>query len=670
SVAGYWEEVSGGRLTISADTVGPIRVNKPMGEFMMGGLESYQMVITKMLQQDESIDLKDYLSVVFITPTWHVSPSGTCTPTNGGVETCDGRDNDCDGLIDSQDPSIASCADTPVCGDGVVDGTEQCDDGDENHKWGRCNKDCQHTRPVSTWPIYRTKDYRIQNNELYWLSLIQMPNEWEILDGRAAYATLAHEVGHALGLGDLYAGDGGYARAMGRWDLMANESNLPHISLSQRMMLGWVDEEDIFSFRVGHTTQSSVALSPVERPVPSPDTYRGIEIRLTGGHNYYWEYRLGQNDQIGDRQTPIPQSAPGVVLGTDHLSAEQRFANPSRSPEKRRPITTVPVGSSSDGPALSPYQMFLQDDPTLETNRRLMVYFSHLSGDVAQIEVDFDQFGADPAIRPWPSSEHRWQSPDIEIVNEKNRGTEEDALLWKNVPWADNPNEIIARVRNLGNIDAPNVEVKFYAQLFNASGEDENSSITVPLGSDQRDVPAGEVGEFTSSWRPPASPGHYCVRAEIKGYAHPQLLEIELSLENNLAQSNYTRFWSDSSSPARRRILPIVISNPYEEETIIYLTASQSHPDFRTYLEHSWVRLAPGQVHTVHAMFEYARDFDAMYQEFHDYEPQNRVNIHTWASLEDGRNANHEHHGQEVLGGASVSVMAGYATEIRLEHIP
>jgi cysteine-rich repeat protein len=43
-----------------------------------------------------------------------------CTVTNGGVEGCDGVDNNCDGAIDE------GC---PVCGNGVVEAGETCDDG-------------------------------------------------------------------------------------------------------------------------------------------------------------------------------------------------------------------------------------------------------------------------------------------------------------------------------------------------------------------------------------------------------------------------------------------------------------------------------------------------------------------------------------------------------------
>ncbi len=47
-----------------------------------------------------------------------------CTVTSGGVEDCDGIDNNCDGVIDE------GC---PVCGNGAVEAGETCDDGNHSN---------------------------------------------------------------------------------------------------------------------------------------------------------------------------------------------------------------------------------------------------------------------------------------------------------------------------------------------------------------------------------------------------------------------------------------------------------------------------------------------------------------------------------------------------------
>ncbi len=65
-----------------------------------------------------------------------------------GPERCDGFDNDCDGEIDECESDGSGCADTceaAVCGDGVVVGTEECDDGDANSDTepDACRTDCR-----------------------------------------------------------------------------------------------------------------------------------------------------------------------------------------------------------------------------------------------------------------------------------------------------------------------------------------------------------------------------------------------------------------------------------------------------------------------------------------------------------------------------------------------
>jgi hypothetical protein len=55
----------------------------------------------------------------------------------GAIENCsNGVDDDCDGLIDAADPA---CRPQPICGDGIVQESEQCDKGAAN---GRCPASC------------------------------------------------------------------------------------------------------------------------------------------------------------------------------------------------------------------------------------------------------------------------------------------------------------------------------------------------------------------------------------------------------------------------------------------------------------------------------------------------------------------------------------------------
>ncbi|MGH9870017.1 MAG: DUF4215 domain-containing protein [Candidatus Polarisedimenticolia bacterium] len=60
----------------------------------------------------------------------------TTTPPEAAEASCADRlDNDCDGTVDAADP------DCFVCGDGVVQPGEECDDGNDNNVDG-CDNQC------------------------------------------------------------------------------------------------------------------------------------------------------------------------------------------------------------------------------------------------------------------------------------------------------------------------------------------------------------------------------------------------------------------------------------------------------------------------------------------------------------------------------------------------
>src|SRR5262249_2082620 len=115
----------------------------------------------------------------------------------------------------------------------------------------------------------------------------------------------------------------------------------------------------------------------------------------------------------------------------------------------------------------------------------------------------------DPSIRPWPASADRqWQSPDIEIQNARNLA---DPARF-NVPWVGNNNTVIARVKNNGALDAPQVRANFYVKNYNVGGTPETF-----LGTDVHDVSAGATVNFQANWNPPAE-GHFCIIVRIPLY--------------------------------------------------------------------------------------------------------------------------------------------------------
>ncbi len=500
---------------------------------------------------------------------------------------------------------------------------------------------------IGNWGPYTTAE---GNKNMGWIS---MPNEWGTTDAREIYETFSHELGHNLGLGDQYT-PSVPGRNPGAWEMMHDDDSFPHFSIAHRMMLGWVQGGWIQTFNfqsMAAPVDQSFALHPIELGVPPAGRSSGIEIRLADGWNYYLEYRTGQTPQIGDRNLPTDSR----VLGTDVVSA------PYTPPISRPAILLLNNDIDGDGAVLGNGQDYEETDttdPVYPTDFRVDV--SGIDANKADVRIRYGvNSRPDPSIRPWPAGPDRqWQSPDIEIRNAKNQA---DAA-WFNVPWLGNTNTVIAKVKNNGGLDAPAVRVNFYVKNFNVGGAPETF-----FGFDQKDIPKGAAVDFSATWVPP-SEGHYCIVVRIPLYQLPSNPSVvEMTELNNLAQSNYDRFISASASPPSREITSVEVGNPYPIRARIWITAGHSHPLYRTYLEHSWLYLDPGETRKVGMMFEYAPDNlknDVYPPPLRDkYKNLQRVpnNVGATAFIEDPRDR--PRHAIQVLGGLQAQVTTGRATK-------
>jgi M6 family metalloprotease-like protein len=499
---------------------------------------------------------------------------------------------------------------------------------------------------IGNWGPYTTGE----GNKNY--GVISMPNAWEALDGRMLYETFSHELGHNLGLGDQYT-PSVPGRNPGGWELMDSDGPWPHFSIVHRLILGWVQPGWLQSFNfqsMATPVDQTVTVSPIENGAPPAGKKVGLEIRIADGWNYYFEYRIGQTAQLGDRSLPTDSR----VLGTDVVSA------PYVAPIARPGILLLNNDVDGDGAVLGNSQDYEETDttdPVYPTDFKVDV--SGVNSSKADIRVRYGvNSKPDPSIRPWPAAADRqWQSPDIEIQNVRNLADS----AWFNVPWVGNMNTIIARVKNNGALDAPQVRVNFYVKNYNVGGTPETF-----LGSDVRDVPAGATVNFQGSWTPPAE-GHFCIIVRIPLYqlpANPAV--VEMTELNNIAQSNYDRFISATSIPSREMSV-LEVGNPYPVRTRIWINAGHSNPLYRTYLEHAWVYLDPGETRKIQVMYEFAPDHltidlypKKMLPKYRELQRiPNRVAF--TAFLENPRD--NPRHSLDVLGGAQAEVVTGKSTE-------
>jgi M6 family metalloprotease-like protein len=491
--------------------------------------------------------------------------------------------------------------------------------------------------------------------------VISMPNEWGVNDNREIHETFSHELGHNLGLTDQYKPvvpmGTTQVRNIGGWDIMHLDDPLPHFCLTHRMMLGWVQANQLRTYnftRAGRPIDETVELHPVERhDNPPAGRHRGIEIRIADGWNYYFEYRVGQANHIGDRNLPLNDR----VLGNDVDSP------PVEAPIERPEVLLLNNDEDNDGSILGNGQDYKETDytdPVYPTP--FIVDVSSIDGTRSNVRIRYGPNGKpDPSIRPWPAGPGReWQSPDIEIQNARNQADPK----WFNVPWIGRENTIIANVRNNGNLDAPAVRVNFYVLDFNVSGSNAPETF---LGSDVRAIPAGATVTFTTRWTPPRL-GHYCVRVRIPLYETGGMPSVvEMTELNNLAQSNYNKFISNMKSPASREITTVEIINPYNKPTQLFLSAGQTNPLYRTFIEHTSLMLKPGERRKVKLMFEYVGNTSGdpiilTGEEIEEY-PSKPNDVGVTAFIQDPEDRNI--HTAEVLGGAQVQIETGRSTEFK-----
>lgn len=499
------------------------------------------------------------------------------------------------------------------------------------------------------WPVERT------------IECVCMAEDWESLPGsgtRTFQDTVAHELAHNLGLPDEYAKAEHLAPIVARepdkWTLMTDEDNYPHLSTVEKLMLGWTRSSwvRLLNFAVdGPLVGEEIVLSAAELGEPAAGTHAAVELRRSDGTNYYFEYRSTQSGQFGDQALPENK----VVLATEFLTG-------SKEPPDRRFLLLIrDDGDGDDGTFGAGDDYREQDTTTPEYPNDLLVEVVSTDDATAKIKVTYGDSKPDPKLTNF-SEQSNWTSPDIKVQNTRSALKKS----YENVPWEGHPNKVLALVRNVGTVDAPGVTVNFWWKNYALTNSPE-----FPLGSQTLSVPAdGQPVTFTSKdWVPPISnlfggegfPAHYCLIARIEPYAVPSMPAIkEVTPSNNEAQSNYTHVNGVFASPSSRDGTGITLYNDTAAAQKIHAIVGQTNPLTRTYLEHAWVTVGPAERREVAVMTEWAIGDDMLTDVLRAHpqaiEQPNDIRL-TGVSSDSCAGS--------TLGGASISVSIGTATEFR-----
>ncbi|KAK5105602.1 hypothetical protein LTS08_001879 [Lithohypha guttulata] len=516
------------------------------------------------------------------------------------------------------------------------------------------------------WPVqWDSSEYSV--GDWFWqkanFSQIYMTSDWESRDGRKIYATLSHEVGHSLGLPDLYEKPEYASETVKRivydWDMMAgSRDHLPHFSLSNKMRMGWVNASalKLFNFQVSGAVSETVILRAAEVGTVATNQSRGIEIRLADGWNLYIEYRAEQIGFISDDLIHDQR-----VMITDVVCTSFR-------PVSSRPVILFvrddPATPGIDEHLLARNDSLIQIEPA--TQMRLAAKVLSTDTNTAQVQVTYSSGQRpEPGIRDWEGSKSNWQSPDIEVRNERSLAKPD---RYYNVPWLGHRNQIVAKIRNSGDLQATGVTVDFFVTRFTTGDGPET-----PMGSATGDILPSSTTEFIASeeWSPPED-GHYCMIVRIRQYQDPaDPLILDRNPYNQVARSNYTSFISASQSPSSRVNTTINLSNPFPQRSIVFARVTKQHRYHRVFTSHQWRRVSGKSQLPIKVWDESifgTPEWDALEQKDEGllYKLPNQVSVegHVTRVIPEI-----PHITRSITGGVGIRIDAGRATRIDIRDI-
>jgi len=435
--------------------------------------------------------------------------------------------------------------------------------------------------------------------------------------------TVAHEIGHWLELPDLYQerfNDGSVIVGnIESWSIMAD-------SQSTALYTAQEIQERLGVYRTAAPNPNLVerVWSPTDPPIDEtfdiiahdaaedggPDFIHILKLRVAEGLVYYVEVRHMKAGLTFDQTIPVPAvmpPVPGVVLIT-------------------RSTSQMSISNTNERPVMLMGALNQVGQQVVDAARRLTITVdSILQPDplAFRIRVQWNQpIAGDPngqfdmTITPWNTDD--WETVDIFVDSPRNNtgifenhepGDEKKAILNGDRPWVKRQNQIIARIRNTGPAEVPDVWVSFYATSPPGIGDNGNWSVidTKHLTKFPAFDPnvAGSGQQLVACDWYPAADQHTCLKVAIL----PQIGEIEPN--NNQAQENVFTFDSPGSSSHDPVSLAARVRSPFTILKKVTSVVRGLPMGWHVVVDHAWVWTGPKGEHDLTATIW--TDLDAPY---------------------------------------------------------
>jgi hypothetical protein len=417
----------------------------------------------------------------------------------------------------------------------------------------------------------------------------------------ADWGRIAHEIGHWLGMWDIYEewyADGTVlAGSAQNWCLSGNSNISPLFCghhLTQLMKFYKFEPPGDPNINVVDRIWSPSSVLNETFDIAAHDAVQDLDpsrvhvvklIAATGLH-YYLEVRQKPTGLVFDQNIDLPAGDIGRVIVlrvSEGTSISNTFERPIQLVDK------LQVGGAFVDAARNltvTVESKQQDNPLVY---RVRVQWNQpVAGDPS------GQF--DLTITPWTTD--NWETVDIWVDSPRNNagttpvyefheaGATDKPILNGDRPWVRRENKIYARLRNTGPQAVAEAWVSCYVNSPPGIGDDGNWALLetqkISLTGSDPAVPGSGETVVAFKWKPNVGE-HTCIKVAVL----PQIGEIETN--NNSAQENVFTFDSAASSSHQPVLLEAMVRSPFTVWRKVDLRVRGLPDGWHAVIDKSWV---------------------------------------------------------------------------------